>query len=316
MILSAATAPRYIGRFAPSPTGPLHLGSLYTALASFLDARQHQGLWLLRIDDLDKPRNAPGAADAIQHCLERFGLHWDGTVFFESRHRRDYHAHLHQLLQHQQLYACRCSRKQLEGHAVYPGFCRKQNWQITADTTLRVKTCEQTLSFHDRLQGLIENHLGSEHGDFIVRRRDRIIAYQLAVVVNDHLQAVNHVVRGIDLLPSTIKQLYLYQQLNYPPPIYMHVPVIVDATGAKLSKQTLAAPVDTQKPETTVFTLLQLLGQNPAPDLRGAPVAEQLAWGVAHWHPDALLDHKTLPTPAALAVTNDRGNLSTTALPR
>lgn len=288
---------RYIGRFAPSPTGPLHLGSLFTALASFIDARHHQGKWLLRIDDLDTPRNATGAVDAILRCLERFELHWDDQPFFESQHQPVYQEHLAQLIRNQQIYGCRCSRRELEGHTVYPGFCRHLGWPDDSQAALRVKTCDKILTFDDRLQGRLESHLGNEHGDFIVRRRDGIVAYQLAVVVDDHLQGVNQVVRGIDLLLSTVKQLYLYDLLNYPAPVYMHVPVVVDATGTKLSKQTLAAPIDTRHPEATVFAILQWLGQNPPPDLNKASISEQLTWAIAHWHTDALLHRKTIPTP-------------------
>lgn len=288
MILTASATP-YIGRFAPSPTGPLHLGSLYTALASFLDARHRQGRWLLRIDDLDTPRNMPGAASAIIDCLRRFGLQWDGEVYYQREHLEDYSSAITRLHDQQRLYRCICSRKRLANCSErYPGFCRDANHSDREDYALRVKTDDEVLRFEDLIQGPVIESLRSQHGDFIIKRKDGVVAYQLAVVVDDHLQGVNHVVRGYDLLDSTSRQVYLHQLLGYTVPAYMHVPVIVDAEGNKLSKQTYAQAVNESHRSETLFLLLDWLKQNPPESLRRATVAEILDWAVVHWQPARL----------------------------
>ncbi|MGY6274942.1 tRNA glutamyl-Q(34) synthetase GluQRS [Methylomonas sp. MgM2] len=284
----ASNDSRYIGRFAPSPTGQLHLGSLYTALASYLDARRHGGIWLLRIDDLDTPRNAAGAIDAILHCLERFGLHWDGEIYYQSRYLSKYQAILKHLQEQHWLYACRCSRKILRHTAVYPGVCRYAGFSFDEPSAWRLKVQDISIEFDDALQGKVNHHLSREHGDFIIRRKDNIIAYQFAVVIDDYLQKITHVVRGIDLLDSTPKQIYQQRLLAYPHPRYMHLPLIVDDQGHKLSKQNLATPVDDSQPEPTLFLLLNMLQQNPPSSLRNAPVATQLEWAITHWEPLAL----------------------------
>jgi glutamyl-Q tRNA(Asp) synthetase len=255
-------------------------------------------LWLLRIDDLDTPRNINGSVTAILSTLEAYGLHWDGSVYYQSQHLDSYHGFLDELEQNQLTYRCNCSRKSLaeiypddspnSEHNIYPGICR--NKTIPANTThaIRLKTEPCTLSFHDELQGLISHNLTKQHGDFILKRKDGIIAYQFAVVVDDALQKINHVVRGCDLLEETPKQIYLQQLLGFPTPAYLHVPVIVDQNGYKLSKQTLATAVDTKAPNKTLFDLLVLLKQNPPDELDGASVNELLDWAIANWLPDAL----------------------------
>lgn len=295
MILSTANKQPYIGRFAPSPTGPLHLGSLYTALASFLDARQQRGSWLLRIDDLDIPRNVNGATDSILRCLEHFQLHWDGEVYYQSRQLSDYQAILDQLLKQKQLFACRCSRKQLQGFSIYPGNCRDAAHPVDDQSALRLKTDDQQISFVDTLQGSMQHHLFSDDGDFVVRRRDQIIAYQFAVVIDDRQQGINHIVRGVDLLDSTPKQLYLQRLLGYPQPTYTHLPVVVDSNGHKLSKQTLATPVDNAHPAQTLWQLLVMMRQNPPTALNNAPVSQQLEWAIKHWQPQALYSIRSIP---------------------
>lgn len=275
-----------IGRFAPSPTGPLHLGSLYTALASFLHTRSQQGLWLLRIDDLDTPRNIKGAADAILTALDTLGLHWDRAADYQSHHLDAYHAKLEQLAKNHHLYPCTCSRKTLT--EIYSGACRGRPLPPDSPYALRVKTDAREICFEDELQGPICHNLAQEHGDFILKRKDQIIAYQFAVVVDDDRQQVTQVVRGIDLLDVTPRQIYLQQLLGLATPTYMHLPIIVDDQGYKLSKQTKAAAVDLTSPPAVIFTLLGLLRQNPPPELQHSPVAEQLAWAIAHWNPAAL----------------------------
>jgi glutamyl-Q tRNA(Asp) synthetase len=282
----------YIGRFAPSPTGPLHLGSLFTALASYLDARHRQGKWLLRIDDLDTPRNKAGSVTTILNTLDVFGLHWDDAVYYQSQHLDDYANSLEALEQSQLTYRCVCSRKTLADSSsddpnskqgIYPGICRDKAISNETPHAIRLKTGAQPVSFQDGLQGSISHNLARQHGDFILKRKDGIIAYQFAVVVDDYLQGINHVVRGCDLLEETPKQIYLQQLLGFPMPSYMHVPVIVDEHGYKLSKQTLATAVDTQSPNITLFGLLRLLKQNPPDELKSATVDEMLDWAIMHW---------------------------------
>ena len=281
-----------MGRFAPSPTGPLHLGSLYTALASFLQARSQQGKWLLRIDDLDIPRNVKGAADAILRTLDSVGLYWDEQVIYQSRCLDSYHDSLNNLRQRQLLYPCSCSRKDLMAVTVYNGICRNKSPQSDIASALRLKTDSRLISFEDGLQGLISHNLAKQHGDFILKRKDGIIAYQFAVVIDDNLQQVNQIVRGIDLLTETPKQIYLQQLLGMPSPDYMHVPIIVDQHGYKLSKQTRATAVDLTKPHSVIFNLLCLLKQNPPLELQHTPVTELINWAVTHWSIEPLKNSK------------------------
>lgn len=295
----------YIGRFAPSPTGPLHLGSLFTALASYLDAHAHHGKWLLRLDDLDTPRNQPGSVASILTTLETFGLQWDGEVYYQSQHLDAYAEHLAYLDKNGLTYRCECSRKTLSEQAfgdadsnkpnVYPGTCRNKLIAETTPHAIRIKVDADDLTFTDSLQGTLSHKLLQKDGDFILKRRDGIIAYQFAVVIDDYLQGINHVVRGCDLLEETPKQIYLQQILGFPTPAYMHVPVIVDQHGYKLSKQTLATAVDTKISNKTLFNLLVLLKQNPPDELYGVAVNELLYWGIANWQPDDLSLYFVIP---------------------
>ncbi|MGR9087038.1 MAG: tRNA glutamyl-Q(34) synthetase GluQRS [Gammaproteobacteria bacterium] len=285
----------YIGRFAPSPTGPLHLGSLFTALASFLQARARQGKWLLRIDDLDTPRNAPGSIDSILTALDTLGLYWDDEVDYQSRHVPEYEYLLDKLLRDGLIYPCTCTRKSLSklrsgsaAEGVYPGICKNRHPSPVSRFSLRIKTDDRIIAFDDQLQGSIAHGLAEQHGDFIVKRRDGIIAYQFAVVVDDARQHVSHVVRGFDLLRETPKQIFLQDVLSVARPGHMHVPVIVDQEGLKLSKQTLAAAVELNSPETVLHRLLVLLGQNPPFELHLAPAPELIDWAITHWNPAAL----------------------------
>lgn len=261
------------GRFAPSPTGPLHFGSLAAALASWLDARAAGGRWLVRIEDLDPPREVPGAADDILRTLERWGLYWDGEVVYQSRRAHAY-AEALRLLGHE-VYGCACSRREIadsslgiaaDGAQIYPGTCRNGT-QGRAARALRVKVAGQ-VEFDDRVQGLVRQDLEREAGDFIVRRADGAFAYQLAVVVDDAEQGVTDVVRGADLLDSTARQIHLQRLLGLPTPRYLHIPAALNAAGEKLSKQTGAAPAG----ERDLARILAFLGQRPA-----ASLAEALA---------------------------------------
>jgi glutamyl-Q tRNA(Asp) synthetase len=276
----------YSGRFAPSPTGPLHFGSLYTALAGFLQARSQQGLWLLRIDDLDTARNVKGSADSILKTLDAFGLHWDGSAVYQSQTLDVYHEILDTLAKDRLIYPCTCSRKTLT--AIYSGVCRDKQTFPNSPYSLRIRTDNRIISFNDELQGLISFNLAEQHGDFILKRKDRIIAYQFAVVIDDDRQHINHIVRGFDLLDSTPQQIYLQQLLGLVTPEYMHVPVIIDKQGYKLSKQTCATAVDLKQPHAVIFELLTLLKQNPPSELKHAPSTELINWGIEHWNPALL----------------------------
>ncbi len=289
MSVSETGKQSYIGRFAPSPTGPLHLGSLYTALASFLDARHHYGQWRLRIDDLDRFRILPEASDQILFILDKLGLHWDGPVYYQSQHIADYHAAIDQLYQNGMLYPCTCSRKKLaQSGSAYPGFCRKNTHISQQPYALRIKTDAQPIHFIDRLQGKIQQCLPQTTGDFIVKRKDNIIAYQLAVVIDEQQQHITQVVRGLDLLDSTARQLYIQQQLDLAQPEYMHIPLIVDSHGVKLSKQTQAEAVSAHNPGQTLWYLLQKLNQQPPAELKHASAQDVLNWAIPHWQADKL----------------------------
>lgn len=295
--ISNPHTPLYIGRFAPSPTGPLHLGSLFTALASYLDARANRGQWLLRIDDLDTPRNRKGAADSILSTLENFELHWDGAADFQNRHLEFYQHELEKLWQKDGLYACTCSRKTLSDYpqtGIYPGLCRTMPPSAQTPSALRVKTGHTLIAFNDRLQGKLSRNLATQDGDFIVKRKDGIFAYPFSVVVDDYRQGVTAVVRGFDLFYETPKQIFLQHQLNYPQPSYLHIPVIVDTHGQKLSKQTFAKPVIAENKRMVIFELLHLLGQKPPEALKTLPVSQQLEWACTNWTPSALTGQQQL----------------------
>jgi glutamyl-Q tRNA(Asp) synthetase len=295
----------YRGRFAPSPTGPLHFGSLLAAAGSWLDARRAEGEWLLRIEDLDPPREPPGAADEIRRALEAFGLWWDGEIMFQSRRNQAYDAALAQLAADGWTYPCKCSRAQIEaanrrrgsaGSRVYPGTCRDRACR-SRTRILRVRTTHELLELSDRLQGRFAQVLAGEVGDFVLRRREGYIAYQLAVVVDDHAQGITDVVRGIDLLDSTPRQLWLQRLLGYATPRYMHLPVVVRPDGEKLSKQTGAAGVDLRAAPALVQQVLACLRLELPACLAGAPPAEQWAWAISRWQPQQLAGVRSMPAP-------------------
>lgn len=256
----ANTMNKYIGRFAPSPSGPLHAGSLVAAMASYLDAKAHQGQWLVRIEDIDEMRTVPGATDAIMQALAIFGMQHDGEAVVQSQRKRLYQAAFDHLNEH--TYACGCTRKEIadsrlgiaaDGAAIYPGSCRNGVGEGKIARTLRVRVPEsneknETITFSDRWLGPLTQHLATEVGDFVLKRADGYWAYQLAVVVDDAAQGVTHVVRGTDLLESTGRQIYLQRLLDLPTPHYMHVPVLLNEVGEKLSKQTGAQALDLNNP--------------------------------------------------------------------
>ena len=285
------------GRFAPSPTGPLHFGSLVAALGSWLHARSRGTRWLVRIDDLDTPRCVPGAADEILRTLEVFGLCWDGEVLRQDTRRSHYAAALESLQQAGLVYGCACTRREI-GNAPYPGTCRDGPRAGRSPRALRVRTDDEPVGFTDLLQGPFCQRLRSEIGDFIVRRADGLHAYHLAVVVDDAAQGVTEIVRGADLLDSTPRQIYLQRLLGLPLPDYAHLPVAVDANGAKLSKQNHATPVERARPSASLAAALRFLGHAPPGNLHGASAAELLAWALEHFRLAAVPRCRTLPSAA------------------
>jgi glutamyl-Q tRNA(Asp) synthetase len=285
----------YRGRFAPSPSGPLHLGSLVAALGSYLDAKHHRGKWLVRIEDLDQPRTVKGAAGQILSTLEAYGLWWDEAVMFQSQRMAAYQEAFHHLKVNGALYPCACSRREISdsslGRAdnlIYPGTCRGGIAQGKVARAWRVRVNGPSMEVSDRLQGDITQNLAAEVGDFIVLRADGFFAYQFAVVIDDAAQAITDIVRGADLLYSSLRQRYLQQLFAFGSPTYMHLPVVVNSRGEKLSKQCLARAISPNDAVSTLFDALVLLRQSPPSESRSGSRDELLAWAVEHWRPENL----------------------------
>lgn len=293
----------YRGRFAPSPTGPLHLGSLVAALGSYLDARAHGGVWLLRMEDIDPPRIQPGAADTILRTLDAYGFTWDETVVWQSQRQTAYAEALERLRQTGRVYACTCSRKAISLNArqgadgpVYPGTCRAQTIQ-SPHAALRLFVPEGRSVFHDRLQGRVVCDMARDLGDFVLRRADGIYSYQLAVVVDDAAQGITDIVRGSDLLVSTPRQIALQQALGFTTPTYLHLPVVLDAAGNKLSKQTLATPLNDADPLQALLIAMRFLGLSDAHP--PATLAEFWPWATERWSPQQLPRWRSAPIHGA-----------------
>jgi len=288
----------YVGRFAPSPTGPLHFGSLVAAVASYLQARSNDGLWLLRIEDIDPPRAQPGASGDIIEALERYGFEWDGDVIFQSTNRAAHLSALASLVDQELAYRCRCSRRDLVDAqrgamgTIYPGNCR--NGCEPGESAIRLRTNDSAIVFDDALQGRIKQHLESESGDFVIRRRDGLIAYHLAVVVDDEIQGVTEIVRGIDLLDSTPRQIYLQQLLGYRTPSYIHIPVVTHADGDKWSKLTGAPAISLDSKARNLCAALDALRQEPPPDLSNATLSEVWFWALKNWQMEKLIGRKAI----------------------
>ncbi|MBI3902642.1 MAG: tRNA glutamyl-Q(34) synthetase GluQRS [Nitrosomonadales bacterium] len=338
--------PTYRGRFAPSPTGPLHFGSLVAAVGSYLDAKHHHGIWLVRMEDLDAPRCIAGAADNILRTLEVYGLHWDDvrralpaelsgearpTVMYQSQRTAAYEEALQKLQSIDAVYPCCCTRKEIADSAlhgiegpVYPGTCRNgipqgkeaRAWRVRTNNIFRhsraggnpaiqnafylnpldsrfrgndeVSSAEGIIRFNDAIQGSVSQRLETDIGDFVVKRADGLFAYQLAVVVDDAFQGITHIVRGADLLASTPRQIWLQRLLGLNTPAYMHLPVAINEAGEKLSKQTLAAPVNSNDPSGTLWRALTFLRQEPPAELISCRPEEILEWAVVHWDGDNL----------------------------
>jgi len=282
----------YRGRFAPSPTGPLHFGSLVAAVGSFLEARSRNGEWLVRIEDLDPPREEPGASDDILRTLEACGMQWDGEIVYQSTRRDAYHAALHSLRDRGLIYPCACSRREIADSAiagidgpVYPGTCRNGLQPQRSARVWRVRTDRQLVEFIDIVQGCVAQRLEINVGDYVLYRADRVYAYQLAVVVDDAEQGITDVVRGADLLSSTPRQLYLQKLLGYPTPNYMHLPVALNSAGEKLSKQTLAPAVNKAEALLWLWQVLCFLGQKPPQELTRGTLHDLWNWAISHWQP-------------------------------
>jgi len=287
--LPPSTSATYTGRFAPSPSGPLHFGSLVAAAGSYLEARSHGGRWLLRIEDVDSPRTVPGAAEGILATLARFGFEWDGEVVWQSQRTEAYVAALERLKAADHAFPCACTRREMadsalarDGSRRYPGTCRPglppgrsaRAWRVRAEGTIR---------FEDAIQGWQQEDLEHDSGDYVVLRADGLFAYQLAVVVDDGEAGITHIVRGADLLDSTARQIHLQGLLGMPQPAYAHLPVATNAAGEKLSKQTLAQAIDEQPPAAALVAALRFLGQAPPTALARAPLAEVWQWARQYW---------------------------------
>jgi glutamyl-Q tRNA(Asp) synthetase len=281
----------YRGRFAPSPTGPLHFGSLVAAVASFCEARSHGGEWLVRMEDLDLPRCVPGAADDILRTLARLGFSWDGEVMVQSLRTADYAHALEQLEKLGRVFPCACTRKEIsdsllnfDGERVYPGTCRHGLPPGREARALRLRVGDDAVGFEDAVQGPVRQDLARVIGDFVLRRADGIHAYQLAVVVDDAAQGITDVVRGADLLDSTPRQILIQHLLGYSTPRYAHHPVAVNAVGEKLSKQTLAPAIDVANGAAELVNALRFLGQPVPGELSRANPEEIWRWTKENWH--------------------------------
>ena len=290
----------YTGRFAPSPTGPLHFGSLVAAVASYLQARTRSGRWLLRIEDIDPPRTVPGATEKIIGSLEAHGFEWDGPTLFQSRHLEQYAAVVDDLMRQQLAYRCICSREEIRQAAtrtgaagpIYPGTCRNRSPAETADqpAAIRLRTEDIDVRFRDELLGEISTSVAESVGDFVIRRKDGLFAYHLAIVVDDHAQQITEIVRGRDLLELTPAQLTLQQMLGYPSPDYFHVPIVTNDQGQKLSKQTGATALDDRNPAANLLAALKFLHQPAPAELAVAKPATIWAWALENWAPEKLRD--------------------------
>jgi len=280
----------YRGRFAPSPTGALHFGSLVAAIGSYLDARKNNGAWLVRMEDIDPPREVAGAADDILKTLELFGFEWDEPVMYQSRRHDIYNDAIESLSEKEFVYACTCSRKEissagkpgLEG-TIYPGTCRYAGNKFNKEHAVRVITPKLRLTFEDRLQGLKTCNLHDEIGDFVLRRRDGLFAYQLAVVVDDAEQNITDIVRGSDLLLSTFRQIHLQSMLGIDRVDYCHLPIAVNEKGEKLSKQTSAPPLDKKNPVSELVRAMMFLGYKVPKAVSKGDLDQFWTWALKTW---------------------------------
>jgi glutamyl-Q tRNA(Asp) synthetase len=292
MGISCKSQPKLIGRFAPTPSGPLHFGSLVAALGSYIIAKQNNGDWLLRIEDIDPPRVVIGAADNIIRTLEAFGFEWNGDIVYQSQRNSAYQAALEILQTNKLTYMCNCSRKlvQNRNNGIYDGYCRNKEPFQDTEAAVRLKfdvPLEGSFSdFHDRILGHCHFSQPNDLQDFVLRRRDGLFAYQLAVVIDDIEQGVNHVVRGADILDSTTRQNYLYHCFNLLPPTYYHLPLVTDINGNKYSKSQFSPAIKLKDASSWLVKALQHLGQNVESELASSSPSEILNWSIKHWQLD------------------------------
>lgn len=272
----------YKTRFAPSPTGPLHFGSLVAATGSYLQSRSLNGQWCVRIDDIDTSRNVPGCAPQIIETLEKFHFKIDAQISYQTSHLEAYQRALDQLVKNKHVFACGCSRRDIAGNR-YPGTCREGIKKGKNARSFRLRTHNQEICFNDLIQGQTCEQLESSIGDFVVKRSDGLFAYQLAVVVDDALENITEVVRGADLLDSTCRQIYLQKLLNLPTPRYIHLPVVTTASGEKLSKQTGAKAIDVSNASLELFKALKFLGQQPPEQLKYENLENIWRWAFDNW---------------------------------
>jgi len=282
---------KYRGRFAPSPTGPLHFGSLIAAVASYLEARKQQGEWLVRMEDVDEIRNQTAAADNILFTLENYGFEWDGDILYQTQRKDAYFDALQQLTEQNLIYRCTCSRKDLIEQAqqgeygfIYPGTCEHKHHPDKTEHAVRIKTHNKLITFTDAIMGLYEHQLKNDMGDFIIHRRDGFFAYQLAVVVDDAFQNITDIVRGYDLLDSTPRQIHLQQCLHYLTPAYTHLPIAVNQRGDKLSKQTGAAGISEKADIAMLVDCMNFLGQTMPTELKKSSLKTFWQWAFENWN--------------------------------
>ncbi|MDD1782307.1 tRNA glutamyl-Q(34) synthetase GluQRS [Enterovibrio sp. ZSDZ35] len=278
----------YVGRFAPSPSGPLHFGSLVAAVGSYLQAQANHGSWLVRIEDIDPPREVAGSADAILRTLDAYSLHWDGGILYQHTRHDAYQAQIEDWLKSGEAYYCQCTRRQIkDAGGLYAGTCRER--QLSSNgASVRVKIDNPVVEFTDIKHGLIKLDLSMASEDFIIKRRDGLFAYNLAVVLDDIYQNVTQVVRGADLIEPTGRQVSLYQKLGKTPVSYLHLPLALNADGNKLSKQNHAPAIDNNNPGPAMEAAMAFLGHAIPQELHGAPVETLLAWGVENWQSSKL----------------------------
>jgi len=300
------TTPSYRGRFAPSPTGPLHFGSLLAAASSYAQARHQQGQWLVRIEDVDLPRCDTSSTTQILKALETYGMHWDEDIIYQSQRNSFYQDALDKLAAQGDTYDCACTRKEINESAestvtmgIYPGTCRNGLAKGKTARSIRMRTDDNEIVFVDKVQAPLSQHLLKDVGDFIIKRADNLFAYQLAVVVDDEAQAITEIVRGSDMLDSTPRQLFLQQRLGYSTPDYIHIPLAVNNKGQKLSKQNMAPAINLVDPRPTLINALEFLNQQPPADLRDTSIDDIWQWVADNW------SVKNIPAKTQLAYNNN-----------
>jgi len=287
----------YKGRFAPSPTGAVHFGTLLAAVGSYLQAKKNNGEWLIRMEDVDLTRKVEGTDTDILHTLEAFGFEWQGEVLYQSAQNEYYEEALQQLIEQSLVFPCTCTRKQLAetGSDIYPGSCRNHKLPEKAEHALRVFAQNIDIKFNDAIMGEQSQNMAQQCGDFIIKRRDDLFAYQLAVVVDDAMQGITEIVRGADLLDSTPRQIYLQQLLGYATPAYCHLPLAVDNNGNKISKSEGAAKIDIKNKEKLLCKTLNFLGQKPPTELSDCSINNIWQWAINNWDINTVPHNKRRP---------------------